>query len=365
MSLNHETFSSQTQTIGNTNERLGRVLMCEGGLYTVAVESSVCDKSESNDTHEKIFCRAKGGLRHRNISPLAGDFVTVEALPRQDRNNNSYNCNRSSDSNTHGVTATAVISDVVNRRNALIRPPVANLDYIFVTMAAASPEPSLETIDKLICIAEYNKITPVIVIGKSELAPENAKKLYDIYSGAGFDCFSLSCHTGEGTDELRDYIQKIMKDKLVAFSGASGVGKSTLINLIYPGLNLMTSDISRKIERGRHTTRKVQLFEFFGGYIADTPGFSVLDFERFDFFGKEDLAGTFREFSDYLGKCRYTKCTHVTEDGCAIVGAVKEGKIAKSRHKSYATLFGILKNKNYWDKKQSVSGISDCRTRKE
>ena len=91
--------------------------------------------------------------------------------------------------------------------------------------------------------------------------------------------------------------------------------------------------------------------EFFGGYIADTPGFSVLDFERFDFFGKEDLAGTFREFSDYLGKCRYTKCTHVTEDGCAIVGAVKEGRIAESRHKSYATLFGILKNKNYWDKK--------------
>ena len=348
MDQNRETLQTSLTSTENNRQKLGRVLMCEGGLYTVALECAAHDKAESNGTHEKIFCRAKGGLRHRNISPLAGDFVTVETLPVQDQNND---CDRNSDSPAHGITATAVISDVVDRRNALIRPPVANLDYIFVTMAAASPEPSLETIDKLICIAEYNKITPVIVIGKSELAPENAKKLHDIYSGAGFDCFPLSCHTGAGVDRIRSYIQNIMKDKLVAFSGASGVGKSTLINLIYPGLNLMTSDISRKIERGRHTTRKVQLFEFFGGYIADTPGFSVLDFERFDFFGKEDLAGTFREFSDYLGKCRYTKCTHVTEDGCAIVGAVKEGRIAESRHKSYATLFGILKNKNYWDKK--------------
>lgn len=172
MDQNRETLQKSLTSTENNRQKLGRVLMCEGGLYTVALECAAHDKAESNGTHEKIFCRAKGGLRHRNISPLAGDFVTVEALPVQDQNNSR---DRNSDSPAHGITATAVISDVVDRRNALIRPPVANLDYIFVTMAAASPEPSLETIDKLICIAEYNKITPVIVIGKSELAPENAK----------------------------------------------------------------------------------------------------------------------------------------------------------------------------------------------
>lgn len=310
--------------------------MCQGGLYSVRL-----------DNGEGLKCRAKGSFRHRHISPLPGDIVAVKYAVAPD--GSVALCEGGEVQN--GIAADAVIEEIAERRNALIRPPMANLDYMFVTMAAASPEPVTATVDKLICIAEYNKIEPVVVIGKCELAPENAKRLSDIYSAAGYRTFVLSCKTGEGTEALSQFVKEILPDKLAAFAGASGVGKSTLMNLLFPGLLLETSDISRKIERGRHTTRKVEIFEFYGGYIADTPGFSMLDFEHFDFFGKEDLVDTFREFREHIGKCRYTKCTHTKEDGCAILGAVKDGRIPESRHESYLELYGILKNKNAWDKK--------------
>lgn len=299
------------------------------------------------DNGEELKCRAKGSFRHRHISPLPGDIVSVRYAVAPD--GSVALCEGGEVQN--GIAADAVIEEIVERRNALIRPPMANLDYMFVTMAAASPEPVTATVDKLICIAEYNKIEPVVVIGKCELSPENAKRLSDIYSAAGYRTFVLSCKTGEGTEAIAQFVKEILPDKLAAFAGASGVGKSTLMNLLFPGLLLETSDISRKIERGRHTTRKVEIFEFYGGYIADTPGFSMLDFEHFDFFGKEDLVDTFREFREHIGKCRYTKCTHTKEDGCAILGAVKDGRIPESRHESYLELYGILKNKNAWDKK--------------
>ena len=142
--------------------------------------------------------------------------------------------------------------------------------------------------------------------------------------------------------------------KISAFSGASGVGKSTLLNRIFPTLGLETGDLSHRIERGKNTTRSVELYplseETDGGYLADTPGFTMLDFERFDFFGKDDLFDTFREFRRFSGNCRYTKCTHTKEEGCAVLEAVKVGEIPKSRHQSYTQLYEVLKSKNAWKK---------------
>ena len=158
--------------------------------------------------------------------------------------------------------------------------------------------------------------------------------------------------TKAGTVEaLKDVSLKIEKGETYGVIGYSGAGKSTLINTLFPNFGLETGEGSKKTERGRHTTRSVRLFEARGGYIADTPGFSMLDFARFDFFGKEDLPLTFREFSDCIGKCRYTKCTHTKEEGCAVLRKLQEGKIAPSRHESFKELYGILKDKHDWSQK--------------
>ena len=151
-----------------------------------------------------------------------------------------------------------------------------------------------------------------------------------------------------------DYYKENCKDEICAFSGASGVGKSTLLNRLFPSLSLETGEISRRIERGKNTTRRVELYPLSetgeGGFLADTPGFTMLDFERFDFFDKEDLPETFREFRPYIGECRFTKCSHTKEDGCAILEAVKRGDIAKSRHDSFVEIYEVLKNKTDWKK---------------
>ncbi|MEE0967776.1 MAG: ribosome small subunit-dependent GTPase A, partial [Clostridia bacterium] len=175
-----------------------------------------------------------------------------------------------------------------------------------------------------------------------------------IYELAGYRVFVLSCACGDGLSEIENFVKNDLRGKTAAFAGASGVGKSTLMNCLFPGLGLVTSDISRKIERGRHTTRHVELFpisdNYEDGLIADTPGFSMLDFERFDFFTKEELPMTMREFEPYIGLCKYKKCTHVKEEGCAIVQAVRDGRIAKSRHESFVAMYNVLKEKKAWDK---------------
>ena len=300
------------------DKKTGRIIKCVGGLYTVRTES------------EDIQCRARGVFRHSNITPLVGDVVSVGV---EDNN------------------AGAVIWEISERKNSLIRPPLANLDYVFVTFASQNPAPMLDMTDKLISILEYNRVEPVIIIGKSELNPERADELYEIYKKSGFNVFKVSCHEDKGIEEVKAYITENLKDKIAAFAGASGVGKSTLLNKLFPELDLATNTLSKKTQRGRHTTREVTLFPIGDGYIADTPGFSMLDFERFDFFELDDLKETFREFDDYIGKCKYTKCSHTKEEGCAILGAVKEGKIAKTRHENYCMLYDVLKNKHKWDKK--------------
>lgn len=294
----------------------GRIIKGVGGLYTVRMPDG------------DIKCRARGAFRHSKITPLAGDIVHIGV----DENKN------------------AVIEEICDRKNSLIRPPLANIDYVFVTMAAASPNPMTDMTDKLCAILEHNSITPVIVIGKCELDRETAARLKDIYTKAGYRVFVLSCKTGEGTEEIQKFVDSELSGKLSAFAGASGVGKSTLLNMLFPALELGTGEVSRKVERGKHTTRTVTLFEVCGegGFLADTPGFSMLDFDRFDFFELKNLPNVFPEIHECVGSCKYTKCSHTKEEGCAVLKKVACGDMASSRHDSYVELYNTLKNKQKW-----------------
>lgn len=322
----------------------GRVIKSNGGLFTVKMESTAIGADEAPLDGLTVTGRGRGNL-HRKGSLLVGDAVEV-----------SYDTTAFSIAD--GMTIPAedgtglAIDRVIERKNALIRPPMANLDVLFVTLAAASPEPLLETVDKLISIAEFNSIEPVIVITKSELNPAYAEKLAETYRHAGFDTFLTGIGMDEELDALKIYIDTALRGKIAAFSGASGVGKSTLINRLFPHLSLETGEISRRIERGKNTTRIVELYPLSEqencGFLADTPGFTMLDFERFDFFEKEDLPLTFREFVPYIGECRYTKCSHTKEEGCAILDAIKRGIVAKSRHQSFLSLYEVLKKKTKW-----------------
>lgn len=339
----------------------GKILRGLGGLYDirlVSLEYHLALRGENDTLTERsplagqtVSCRARGVFRHRKEKPLIGDEVCVTYT---DASFASEGEEITPDPNGTGV----VVSDILPRRCALIRPPMANLDMLFVTMACAAPEPIPQTADKLLCIAEYYHIAPVVLLTKCELAPARAQELRAIYEKSGFPVFVLGEHGQTGTDAVQAYLREHLgRGQTAAFAGASGVGKSTLLNALFPELRLETSAVSEKTERGRHTTRCVTLYPVSGEadspYLADTPGFTALDFEQFDFFGKEDLPHTMREFAPYLGQCRYTNCSHTKESeaDCAIVRAVKNGEIPASRHESFLALYEVLKNKNAWDKK--------------
>ncbi|MBQ7335784.1 MAG: ribosome small subunit-dependent GTPase A [Clostridia bacterium] len=324
----------------------GRVIKSNGGLFTVRLFDRTSEGERGKMPLDGCTVTGRGrGALHRKGALLVGDLVEVsydgtafsqkgnEILPAEDG-------------------AGLALDAITARKNALIRPPMANLDVIFVTFAAASPDPILETVDKLICIAEFNRIEPIVVITKSELNPTGAVQMAQIYRNAGFEAFCTGLGMEAELDTFKQYINTHLNGKIAAFSGASGVGKSTLLNRLFPQLHLETGEISRRIERGKNTTRCVELYPLAQtsncGYLADTPGFTMLDFERFDFFEKEDLPLTFREFVPHIGTCRYTKCSHTKEEGCAILAAVKNGEIASSRHQSFLSLYEILKKKTKW-----------------
>lgn len=320
-------------------EETGKIIRGVGGLFEVAL-----DAGETPLSGHLVSARAKGNFRHAGITPLPGDRVRLSF------DEVAVTLEESASTDGGG----AVIAEILPRKNALIRPPMANLDLLFVTLAAADPAPVPETVDKLISIAEFNSIEPVLIVTKADVAPEAAEAFAAIYRRAGFEVFLLSSKTGEGIAPLKAYIENKMQGRIAAFAGASGVGKSTLLNALFPTLSLQTGEISQKIARGKHTTRRVQLYPLDGvenAYVADTPGFSMLDFVRFDFFKKEDLPLTMREFAPYIGECRYTKCSHTKDEGCAILQAVRDGVIPKTRHQSYCAMYDALKNKHDWSKK--------------
>lgn len=331
-----------------TYQGYGRVIKGVGGLFTVRMLSAMpageAPFPPAPLDGKTVTARGRGSV-HRKGAILVGDVVEL-----------SYDDTSFFEQDGHTVPSpdgTGIAIDrILERSSALIRPPMANLDVLFVTLAAAAPDPILLTVDKLISIAEHNRIEVVVVVTKSDLAPAYARELAALYEGAGFSAFCIGRDMEDDTARLDAYIKEHLPSRVAAFSGASGVGKSTLLNRLFPALELETGEISHRIERGKNTTRRVELYPLSDeegcGFLADTPGFTMLDFERFDFFDKEDLPEAFREFRPYFGGCRYTKCSHTKEQGCAILDAVRTGAIARSRHESFVSLYDVLKNKTKW-----------------
>ena len=288
--------------------------------------------SHEGGEERRLFCRARGNLRRDDARVLVGDRVRVSMA-------------------ADGDCGEIVIDEVLPRSNALIRPPLANLDHMYAVLAVADPSPMPETTDKLLAIMEHEQIDCTVVLTKMDLNEEEGDRLAALYRLAGYCVFCVSAKQGKGIEELAAHLRSSLTGgRIAAFAGASGVGKSSLLNALFPSLALQTGEISKKIGRGKNTTRHTELHPVFGtaaeGFLADTPGFSMLDFSRFDFMTWQDLPHAFREFTPYLSACRYHDCNHIKEEECAVRTAVAEGRIAPSRYESYASLYTVLRAKN-------------------
>ena len=271
-----------------------------------------------------IECRARGVFRKRGQDLYVGDNASVEL--------------------TAGGKGYVVAVD--ERRNFLVRPPLANLDQLVLVSSTCEPVPNLLVIDRMIAVAERKGIEPLLVFTKKDMA--DASHYARIYRHAGFAVAEVSNATGDGVDAVR----AALTGRVSAFSGNSGVGKSSLLNRVDARLALPTAEISQKLGRGRHTTRHVELFALpEGGYVADTPGFSSLDLERCEPILKEDLAGCFREFADYVDGCRFTGCSHTKEKGCAVLEALARGDIEPTRHESYVSMWNQVMDLKEWELK--------------
>ena len=288
-------------------ETSGIIVKCLGGLYTVESPNGILE------------CKARGVFRARGISPAVGDSVTVSG---------------------------GVITEIGERRNFIIRPPLANLDQILFVVSTVSPAPNFLILDKFIAIVEYKGIEPVVVITKTDLGDGSAVR--EVYDAIGIKTVEVDYSDEESVQRVRE----LLSGKISAFTGNSGAGKSTLLNAVDPSLDLATGEISRKLGRGRHTTRHAELYKLAGGgYIADTPGFSTFETNRYDVIRKEELAGCFREFAEFTDNCRFRDCSHTCEKGCAVVEAVAAGKIPKIRHESYCIMYEEAKQLKEWELK--------------
>ena len=270
-------------------------------------------------------CRGRGKFRHQKLTPLVGDRVRFTPLGE----------------------GAGILDEILPRKNQFQRPAVANIDQLVVIASGAVPVTDPFLIDRVVSIAEGRDCEPVICINKCDL--DAAEELYQTYRKAGFLTLRVSAETGEGIPELAAAIA----GKVSAFTGNSGVGKSSILNALEPEFRLQVGEVSDKLGRGRHTTRHVELFRLSSGAIvADTPGFSSFDTEGMELRRPEELQYTFREFAPYLDQCRFTGCAHVKEKGCAVLAAVKAGAIAPSRHASYVRLYEQAKEVPEWERKE-------------
>lgn len=268
------------------------------------------------ETAEMLYeCKARGVFRKKGISPCVGDRVKISI------------------SNDGKGT----VDEILPRKNSIIRPPLANLDRLFIVSSVAEPSPNMIIIDKITAVAVSKEIEPVIIFTKSDLG--DCSELLEIYRNSGITALSYSIKTGEG----RENILSLLENKISAFTGNTGVGKSSMLNSLFPEFEIQTAEISKKLGRGRHTTRHSELYKINGGYVADTPGFSTVDIERYEVVELDKIQYCFPEFDDYIYNCRFTGCSHTVEKGCAVLQAVRDGKIAKSRHESYQFMYNEVK----------------------
>ena len=288
-----------------------RIIKALSGFYYVQTEDGV------------VECRARGRFRRQDQSPLVGDFVRIT---------------RQADK--------GVLEALLPRKNAFIRPAVANIDQLVVLASCAIPVTEPFLIDRVLAIARLQNVPALVVVNKDDLAP--AQTLAEIYRGAGVPVLVTSAETGEGIEALRE----ALAGKLSCLTGNSGVGKSSLLNRACPQLCLPVGEVSEKLGRGRHTTRHIELYSLGADtFVADTPGFSAFDTERMELVHKEQLQYAFPEFAPYLGHCQFPDCAHRKEPGCAVRKALAEGKIGQTRYDSYERLYELASQIKEWELK--------------
>ena len=281
------------------NKQTGRILRSLSGFYDVQTPAGI------------ISCRGRGHLRRGAAVPLTGDQVEISVEKGK-----------------------GMVEKILPRKNSFVRPAVANVDALVVFAANVNPITEPFLIDRVAAIAGDQEVPVVLCVNKCDLDP--AIDLVRIYQNAGFTVIQTSAETGEGVEELRAAI----RGKLVAFTGNSGVGKSSILNRLCPQLALATGEVSEKLGRGRHTTRHVELYDLGEDtYVADTPGFSSFDTDQMEVILKENLQYAFPDFGDYIGCCQFHDCSHRKEPGCAVTAAVGAGRIEKSRYDSYLKLY--------------------------
>ena len=288
-----------------------RIIKALSGFYYVQTEDGV------------VECRARGRFRRQDQSPLVGDFVRIT---------------RQGDK--------GVLEALLPRKNAFIRPAVANIDQLVVLASCAIPVTEPFLIDRVLAIAQLQNVPALVVVNKDDLAP--AQPLAEIYRRAGAPVLVTSAETGEGIEALRE----ALAGKLSCLTGNSGVGKSSLLNRACPQLQLPVGEVSEKLGRGRHTTRHIELYSLGSNtFVADTPGFSAFDTERMELVHKEQLQYAFPEFAPYLGHCQFPDCAHRKEPGCAVRKALAEGKIGQTRYSSYERLYELASQLKEWELK--------------